>query len=213
MSSPSPESDARTPLRVGLTGGIGSGKSTVAKYWAMLGIPVFTADAEAKKLLASDPEVIRRVESLFGKSAYGKSGPNRAYIAKQVFGDREKREALNAIIHPAVNRAFEAWLCRRAALPYVVKEAAIVIEIGAAENYDAVVLVTAPELLREKRATGRGDDREDVRKRMKAQLTDEEKAEHADFIVVNDNAHAIIPQVAMIHEAIIAKSREQAARG
>lgn len=207
MSSPSPQKNNSGPLQVGLTGGIGSGKSTVAKYWEVLGIPVFYADAEAKAILASDPETVRRVQALLGSDSYTESGPDRAYIAKQIFDNREKREALNSIIHPAVNRAFEARVRENAAHPYVIKEAAIIIETGAAEKYDALVLVTAPESLREDRAVGRGDDRSDVRKRMKAQLTDEEKAKYSDFVIVNDNERAIIPQVARIHSALLARSR------
>lgn len=203
MSNPSREKNNSGPLRVGLTGGIGSGKSTVAKYWEMLGIPVFYADAEAKAILASDPETVRRVQALLGKEAYTEAGPDRAYIAEQVFDDPEKRKALNGIIHPAVNRAFEDWVRQNAAQPYVVKEAAIIIEIGAADKYGALVLVTAPETLRAERAAARGDHRADVQKRMKAQLPDEEKIRKADFIIRNDGATALIPQIRRIHEALL----------
>ncbi|MCZ4408967.1 dephospho-CoA kinase [Cryomorphaceae bacterium 1068] len=192
------------PLRVGITGGIGAGKSVVAKVFSVLGVPVFNADAIAKQILTSDPEVVSAVRGHFGAGAYRDGVPDRDYLARVVFSDSSQRETLNSIIHPAVGTAFEEFCAANEQLPYVLKEAAILVETGGYEQLDALILVTAPEALRIDRALSRDKtDRASVEKRISAQLSDEEKRPHAHFEIENDDKNPVIPKVLQIHNAIL----------
>lgn len=192
------------PQKISLTGGIGSGKSVVAKIFKVLDVPVFDADREAKKILAEDDQVRTAVKSEFGSEAYEGSLPNRKFLAQAVFKNEEKRKKLNALIHPKVGEKFREFCMENSDKSYVVKEAAIAIETGSHEEMDAVVLVTAPEELRIKRVTERdGSDENEVRNRIKAQWTDEEKRPYATFEIVNDDHTAVIPSVLQIHNTIL----------
>ncbi len=189
---------------MGITGGIGAGKSIVAKVFSVLGIPVFNADVIAKQILTSDPEVISAVRSHFGVEAYRDGVPDREYLARVVFNDSSQRETLNSIIHPAVGRAFEKFCAVNNSAPYVLKEAAILVETGGYKQLDALILVTAPESLRIERALNRDNtDREALKKRISAQLSDEEKRPYAHFEIVNDDKNPVIPKVLQIHNAIL----------
>lgn len=192
------------PLRVGITGGIGSGKSIVAKVFSVLGVPVFNADLIAKQILSTDSSVMARVEQSFGPEAYIDGVPNRAYLANVVFGDSTKRETLNSIIHPAVGKAFEEFCKLNSSASYVLKEAAILVETGGHEKLDVLLLVTAPEELRIQRVLNRDQTgRELVEKRIAAQLPDQEKRPFAHFEIVNDDKNPVIPKVLQIHNTIL----------
>ncbi|MFB6258177.1 MAG: dephospho-CoA kinase, partial [Flavobacteriales bacterium] len=134
--------------RIGLTGGIGSGKSTIARAFEVLGAPVFKADLEGKRALNEDPELINAVKERFGKNLYGSDGLDREKMARMVFKDPQKLEELNGLVHPKVRERFNAWCEDRKGAPYVIEEAAILIESGAYRDLDHTILVTAPEEMR-----------------------------------------------------------------
>lgn len=192
------------PQKISLTGGIGSGKSVVARIFKVLGVPVFDADREAKIILAKDESVRAAVTSEFGSEAFTNGRLNRKFLAKVVFENHEKRKILNALIHPLVGERFQEFCLQHSNEDYVVKEAAIAIETGSYEQMDAVVLVTAPEELRLKRVVERdGTDEQAVKYRMEAQWTDDEKRKYATFEIINDDQTALIPAVLQIHNTII----------
>ena len=169
-----------------------------------LNIPIFDSDSEAKRILSSDPDVIIKVKEHFGAESYDDSGLNREHLAKVVFGDPAKREILNSIVHPEVGRAFEKFCSDRKDVPYVLKEAAILIESGAHKQLDFLILVTAPKELRISRVMNRDMlERSQVIARMRAQSTDEDKRSFADFEIHNDKKEYLIPQVLQIHNAIL----------
>lgn len=184
------------PLKIGITGGIGSGKSVVCRVFRTLGIPVFDADSEARKLMVTDAGLVAAIRSAFGDAAYHDDGTlNRGYLASQVFGNEERLEILNGIVHPVTIQAGETW-SRKQDAPYTIKEAALLFESGSFRLNDFTVLVTAPALIRIERVVQRdGTTPEQVRARMQRQWPDEEKVRLADFTIVNDGVQAIIPQV------------------
>ena len=206
MSKSSPRSD-HPCLEIGLTGGIGSGKSLVARFWKLLGIPVFDADTEARNILSENEQVRRALIELLGSEAYRQNEePNRAYIASQIFGNEALRQKVNAIVHPAVGEAYAKWRLEQASRsPYTIKEAAILLETGQAQEFDFIVLVTAPLHLRSSRVVeSRGMSPSDFQKRAEAQWTDEEKRRYSHYEIVNDEREAIIPQVMGIHGEMLA---------
>lgn len=182
-------------LRVGITGGIGSGKSTIAQAFQVLGAPLFKADEEAKRALNKDPELIRSVKASFGEDLYGPEGLDRKGLARIVFSDREKLEKLNQLVHPKVRERFEEW-CEKKEAAYVVQEAAILIESGGYRNFDHLILVSAPQEQRIQRVAQRdGIAEANVRERMKEQWSDEEKAPYADTILANDDSELLLPRI------------------
>jgi dephospho-CoA kinase len=195
---------SNTPLLVGLTGGIGSGKSVAARIWSLLGVPVFNADLTAKSILDQSKEVRSAVSELLGDEVYRDGHADRVLMARKVFGSPATLEKLNAIIHPMVNSYFDTWVKRHHAAPYLLKEAAIIIEQGRSEDYDFVLLVTAPKAERVLRVGERnGWSKDEVVKRMDAQWEDEKKRGFADFEIVNDGKHALLPQVLDLHEKLL----------
>lgn len=201
MNNPSQRTN---PLIISLTGGIGAGKSLIARYFSVLGVPIYDADAAAREILARNTEVVASVQEAFGSEAYQGGLPNRPYLARRVFDDPDLLSKLNAIVHPAVARDFVVWKQRQSHAAYVVKEAAISIETGIYKEADFVVLVTAPEALRTERVMERNQiSAAEVQKRMDAQWTDAQKEPFADFTVVNDGFHATIPQTLHIHHTIL----------
>lgn len=184
------------PIKVGVTGGIGSGKSVVCKMFRILGIPVFDADSEAKRLMATNAGLIAAIRSEFGDEAYHADGTvNRGYLASQVFNDGHRLEKLNGLVHPVAIRAGEEW-AQRQITPYSIKEAALLFESGSFKLNDYTILVTAPEARRIERVVQRdGVTPEQVRARMQQQWPDEKKERLADFTIVNDGKQALIPQV------------------
>lgn len=194
------------PIIVGLTGGIGSGKSTVAKLFEISGFPVFYADSEAKKLYTTDPDVKTQVIALLGEQAYAGDHPDRAFIASSVFGNSELLAELNGIIHPAVRQKFKNWLIEHAHFELVVREAAILFESQSHTDCSFTLTITAPEELRIQRVIQRdGVPHADVKRRIQNQWSDTERRALADFEIHNDDKTLIIPQV----EAVIAAIRNR----
>ena len=194
-------------FRIGLTGGIGSGKSTIAAIFEVLGIPVYYADDAAKRLMNSDDDVKAAIINIFGKESYNKQGLNREYLSSVVFNNPERLTQLNAIVHPATLKDAAYWMSNQHS-PYAVKEAALIFESGADKDLDFVIGVQAPEELRIKRTIERENiTEEDVRARMKNQLEEQKKLELCDFIVVNDENEMIIQQVLELHLDLIQKSK------
>ena len=191
-------------LRVGLTGGIGSGKTLVSSVFEKLGVAVYYADSAARKLMNSEAELKKGIVGMFGERAYGSDGLNRAFVAEAVFGDDEKLAGLNMLVHPAVRKDFIRWTELQAGSPYVIEEAAILFDSGASTGMDLTVLVHAPEELRIERVMKRdGVSREAVLKRMAHQFSEEELKKLADHILVNDGNEMILPQVIELHNMIL----------
>lgn len=190
-------------LRVGLTGGIGSGKSTVGLVFNFLGIPVYIADARAHGLMANDEKVKAQIKLLLGNTSYHDDKPDRKYIASRVFQDPELLDALNAIIHPAVREDFKDWCRTYHMKPFVLHEAAILFESGVSDEMDENIVVWAPEEARISRVMLRDKVTEDeVRSRMRHQWTEQEKIARAQFTVINDGAHSLIRQVKDLYDTL-----------
>ncbi len=197
-----------TPLNIGLTGGIGSGKTTVARVFESLGIPCYYADDRAKWLMKNDRELKEGLIRAFGAELYIDGELNRPWLAEQIFVDSRAREKVNALVHPAVAQDYKSWLYSQQT-PYVLREAAILFETGGYLQSDANILVRAPEEVRLKRVMERDDATEEqVRSRMNAQWSDERKAELADFIILNDTENHIISQVLEIHETLLRRANQ-----
>lgn len=170
---------------VGLTGGIGSGKSTVAKMLEELGVPVYNSDIEAKNLMVTSKVLKRKIVALLGEQSYSKNELNREYIASLVFNDRALLQKLNEIVHPAVRKHFIKW-SKKQDHPYVVQETALLFENGSNYLYDKTILVTAPKDIRVARIVARdGSTKQQVLQRMQNQLGDEQKLALADFVIEN----------------------------
>lgn len=186
---------------VGITGGIGSGKTTACQVFEQLGIPVYYADARAKQLMANSPQLKSKIVQAFGDKAYDNGVLNRVYLAKEVFNSKDKLSVLNGLVHPAVADDFVEWLEANKSADYVLKEAAILFESGAYHNVDVTVLVIAPEETRIERVVKRdGTTREDVLRRIKNQWAQERKAKLADHILNNDGQELLVPQVLALHQ-------------
>ncbi|MBK1441504.1 dephospho-CoA kinase [Parapedobacter sp. ISTM3] len=183
-------------LKVGITGGIGSGKSTICRIFEVLGIPVFDADREAKRLMTTDSGLVRAIQAEFGGEAYHDDGSlNRMYMAAQVFNNEDKLKRLNALVHPVVIQAGEEWAARQDA-SYTIKEAALLFESGSFKLNRYNILVEAPEAVRIERVVKRDNVTvEQVKSRIARQWPDEEKTKLADYVIVNDGIQAVIPQV------------------
>ena len=178
---------------IGLTGGIGSGKTTLATYIESLGIPVFIADDEAKKLMQS-AEVLEEIKAIFGETIFEKGQLNRQELASIVFSNPEKLSQLNGIIHPAVKKQFKVWLDQHQLAPFVVYEAAILFESGSYQNCDYIITITAPLEDRITRVMQRDNSsREQVLNRINAQWTDEQRATKSNFVIENSD-----PQIAKL---------------
>ena len=172
---------------IGLTGGIGSGKTTIANYFKEMGVPVYIADDEARKLMQSK-FIIEEIKKTFDDSLFEGNILNRAKLAEIVFNNSSKLDQLNAIVHPAVKKDFEAWLETNKNYAYVIYEAAILFESGRYKDCDIVITVTAPEETRIERVIKRDKtNREQVLDRMKMQWKDEERISKSNFIILNDN--------------------------
>lgn len=178
-------------LKVGVTGGIGSGKSVVCRMLEAKGYPVFYSDEEAKELSDNDPQIKKQLIELFGDTIYLDQGLNRTRLAEKIFGNEELRQQVNAIIHPRVRQAFDEF-CKKQNTSIIFNEAAILIETGAYKNFDVIVLVSAPENMRIERVVERdGADEVSVRQRMSKQWSDDKKRKFADFEIVNDESQPL----------------------
>ena len=198
--------------RVGLTGGIGSGKSTVAAIFEVLGIPVSNADKEAKRVMNEDPELREAIIRHFGAEAYmdsdGGSGGgvlNRKYLAAQVFTDPARLELLNSLVHPATIRDGQKWMRSLGdRFPYAIREAAIIFETSAAAHLDFIIGVYAPATLRIHRTMQRDKiTREEVLQRMTNQIDEKIKMRLCDAVITNDDQHAVLPQVLELHRRLV----------
>ncbi len=190
-------------IKVGLTGNIGSGKTTVCKIFETLGVPVFYADDEAKKIL-KHPEILNKVAEFLGEEIIDKNGlPNRAKIASIVFNDKEKLDKLNAVIHPAVIEKYHEWLNKHKSYPYTIKEAAILFESGYFRDSDLIIVVASDESLMIKRVSERdGIPESDVMNRLKNQMPQKEKVSKADYVIYNLENKMLMPQVLEIHHKL-----------
>jgi len=193
-------------LKIGITGGIGSGKTTVARVFEQLGVPVYNADYRAKEIMNSEPLVKERLKELFGDSIYNSEGKaDRKKIAELVFKDKNKLNELNSVIHPAVWLDGENWLKQYTAKPYILKEAAILFESGGNKGLDKVIMVSAPKEVRIERVMKRDNVTiQEVEARMANQWDDERKEKLSDFVIVNDGKSLVIPQVLKIHQLLLA---------
>jgi dephospho-CoA kinase len=191
--------------KIGLTGGIGSGKTTVSEIFSALGIPVFNSDEEAKKLYIRNRNVRNSIIELIGAKAYDEEdSPNFKYIGEQIFADRNLLSAVNNLIHPIVEKEFEQWCDKQKNAPYVLKEAAILFETGAYKKLNATIVVSAPEQIRIERVMRRsGQSQESIALRMKQQFAVDDAIKKANFHIVNDEKQALIPQVLAIHEKLL----------
>ena len=188
---------------VGLTGGIGSGKSGVLSVFSSLGVPCYQCDSSAKKLMQQDLELINQIKALFGDDIYEGEKLNRGKLAEVVFADKSKLESLNAIVHPRVKEDFQLFLSQQNA-DYVIKEAAILFETGVAEDCDFIILVTAPEDIRIERVMKREKSKvEHIKSRMRHQWSDEKKSPMADYIINNIDWDKTLKKVEEIHQKLV----------
>ena len=192
-------------IKVGLTGNIGSGKSIVAGIFEVLGIPVYHADAEAKKILDL-PATMHELRGLFGDGVIADGRIDRRALADIVFADPEALKSLNAVVHPRVREDLVHWINSMAGHPYIVQEAAILFESGFHTFFDATIVVTCPEKTAVDRVMKRdGVSEKEVRNRMRNQWPQEKKAGMADYIILNDGSQLVIPQVLAIHSKLLGK--------
>ena len=190
-------------LKIGLTGGIGSGKSTVAKIFELLNVPVYYADEASKRLYHTDKQLMADLKKHFGEDVYTNDQLNRSRLAELVFTNPEKLELLNSLVHPPTLRDAEEWMQKQTA-PYILKEAALLFETGSAAGLDYVIGVKAPQHIRIKRVMDRdGVSREQVMSRMDRQLDEEIKMKLCDFIIDNSEHELVIPQVLELHERLL----------
>lgn len=191
-------------LKIGITGGIGSGKSTVAKIFALLGVPVYYADDAAKTIMQTDKLLIEQVKKHFGAQIYDANNVlDRAALGKIVFNDKDKLELLNSLVHPATIRHSDEWADQQTA-PYVIKEAALLFESGSFQYLDKCIGVYAPQPLRIHRVMKRDNiGRADVLARMHKQIDDNIKMKLCDYIIRNDDQEMVIPQVLALHQQLL----------
>jgi len=188
------------PLKIGITGGIGSGKTLVSGVFQKLGAPTYNADDRAKWLMNNNTKIIIKVIDLFGPEAYINGELNRSLIAKQVFKNTSLLAKLNAVVHPIVFDDFDEWY-EAQTYPYVLKEAALLFESGSYRDLDAIITVDAPLEIRLKRASIRDQKSEDeIKGRIKKQYPNEIKVKAADFVINNDGITPVLPQVLQLHQ-------------
>ncbi len=191
---------------VGVSGGIGSGKSMVCRVFSALGIPVYSADERAKYLTNNDLLLKNKIKNLLGNEAYAADGSyDRAWVAKQVFNNADRLQELNALIHPRVQEDTEQWASKNQQHPYIVKEAALFKKTGVGNNLDFLIVVISPISLRMERLKQRDTRRseQEILDIMARQLSDEERIENADFIVYNNETRLLVPQIWNLHNKLI----------
>ena len=193
-------------IKVGITGNIGSGKSTIARLFALLGAPVYNADTRAKAIMVEDTELKNELVKIFGQETYFADGQlNRTHLSQQVFNNPDQLKLLNSIVHPGVFRDFNFWLnqFQTAQLPYILKEAALLIESGSYKDLDYLILVQADEEIRLQRSMARdAASKEAILARMKNQMPQENKLPFAQFFIQNNSKDLLIPQVLKIHNEL-----------
>ncbi|MEO9872771.1 dephospho-CoA kinase [Ekhidna sp.] len=194
-----------SPPILGITGGIGSGKSTVCKIFEILGAVTYYADDRAKWLMEHDDNLIQSIKNLFGQDAYKNQRLDRTYIAKQVFKNDSLLKTLNALVHPVVGKDVEDWMNENKNAKLLLKEAALIFETESFRSLDKVILVTAPDDIRIERVLKRDThrNRQDIKDIMDKQMTDEEKISLADYVIRNDEHHSLIKQVMELFDQLI----------
>lgn len=197
----------KAPLKIGVTGGIGAGKSVVCQIFSALGVPVYDADTRAKQVMVDDAVLVRQLKGHFGEKTYEADGSlNRIHLAATVFADAEKLALLNSLVHPRVGLDFDKWFSQYPRAPYVIKEAALIFEAGSYKGLDAVIAVSAPEELRLRRTMIRDEhrSRQQIEEIISKQLQEEERLSRANYKIVNDDKTLIIPQVLRLHKKFLA---------
>ena len=195
-------------LKIGLTGGIGSGKSTVAKIFELLQVPVYYADEASRRLYHTDPELMAQIKKHFGEDMYSEGQLNRSKMAEIVFNDPQKLELLNQLVHPPTLRDAQEWI-RAQKAPYVIKEAALLFESGSAAGLDYIIGIQAPVAVRLKRVMDRDKTtREEVLSRMNRQIDEDIKMRLCDFIIRNNEQELVIPQVLDLHQNLLRMATE-----
>lgn len=200
-------------MQVGITGGIGAGKSLVTRIFKTLGVPVYDSDSRAKYVMTTDGILISNIKKEFGELSFHPDGSlNRFYLSELVFRDEERLRKLNELVHPRVANDYEEWVAGHTQYAYLIKEAALLFESGSYKELDHVILVVAPELLRINRVVRRDKGRtpDQVRKIMEQQMSDDEKMKLADSIIWNDESRLVIPQVLELHKRFNPQTRLQA---
>lgn len=183
-------------IKIGITGGIGSGKSVVSRLLEVMGIPVYISDTASKGLMISDGFIRQELQALLGKEVYAGGVLNKPLLASYLFGSADHARQVNGIVHPRVKADFRQWVRQHSACPIVGIESAILVEAGFADEVDKVVMVYAPEEIRIARAVRRdASSHEQIEKRIRSQMNDEEKRRYADFVIANDGTTPLIPQV------------------
>ena len=196
------------PLKIGITGGIGSGKTTVAKIFELLNVPVYYADAASKRLYKTDKELMQKMKAHFGHDIYNEDELNRTKLASMVFTDPQKLELLNSLVHPRTIKDALDWMQAQTA-PYIIKEAALLFESGSVAEMGFVIGVYAPQHLRIKRAMDRDKTtRDEVLNRMKRQIDEQMKMKLCDFIIINNEQELVLPQVLRLHEKFLSAALE-----
>lgn len=183
---------------IGITGGIGSGKSIICKVFALLGVPIYEADTQARYLMNTNVEIIKSLKNVFGENIYTQNGElDRRFVATEIFSYPEKVLLLNSIVHPKVAEDFKNWKEKHEKSEYVMNEAALMFESGSYKRMDKVVTVFSPLTLRKKRIKLRDTQRTDqeIENIIQKQLPEEEKLERADFVIENDEKKALLPQI------------------
>lgn len=195
------------PLLIGITGGIGSGKSTVCRAFNCLGIPVYDADSRARWLMNNNDELILEIKSEFGEASYQNGSLDRTYLAQLVFADSEKLATLNSLTHPAVGIDFKNWVSKHSDSPYLIKEAALLIESGAYKQLDELILVSAPKEIRIKRVLKRDTHRSEIQIKeiIEKQLQETEMAKYAKTVLNNNGLEPILSQILKLHSKYTSK--------
>lgn len=199
----------KRPFQIGVTGGIGSGKSLICRIFACLGAPIYDADSHAKELMTTDGILISQIKKEFGELSFLQDGSlNRNYLSKEVFSNTEKLKKLNSFVHPRVAEDYSLWVERHNSSQYVVKEAALMIEAKSHVSLDRLIVVSAPEELRIKRVLERDRQRTEkqVREIINNQMPEKEKCAIADHVIVNDGTTMVLPQVIALHQLFTTSS-------
>lgn len=193
-------------MEIGVTGGIGSGKSLVCKIFSLLAVPVYDADKRAKWLNNNDTNIREAIIEKFGEEAYNDKGLDRDYISHIVFNDPQQLQVLNEIVHPAVGKDYDKWVKEHATTRYVIKEAALMFESGSNKRLDKVINVYAPEALRISRVQKRDPFRteKEIRSIIEKQLKEKERQERSNYIIYNDESQMLIPQILKLHRKFLA---------
>lgn len=191
------------PIQIGITGGIGSGKSLICRIFQVLNVPVYDADSQAKKLMTTDGILIDQIKKEFGSLSYNKDGVlNRELLSKTVFNQPEKLAKLNTMVHPRVAVDYSRWIHEQSGARYCLKEAALLFEAGSYQLLDKIIVVTAPDELRIRRVLQRDPYRNktEVERIIKNQMPQEEKIKKADFVIKNDESELVVPEVLKLHK-------------